>query len=111
MDIGGGKSGAVSGTMNMLGNLGSAFSAIIFPYFVAQVTLPYFAPTPGTANSFFVFAACVNGLALVAWLFMDPRKKLELASPRQVRLRLALFVTAAVLLVGALLVYKTFLME
>ncbi|UCE47782.1 MAG: MFS transporter, partial [Phycisphaerales bacterium] len=31
MDIGGESSGAVSGAMNMLGNLGSAFSAIIFP--------------------------------------------------------------------------------
>jgi ACS family glucarate transporter-like MFS transporter len=43
MDIGGDKSGAVSGSMNMVGNIGSAVSAIIFPYFVANITIPYFA--------------------------------------------------------------------
>ena len=66
MDIGGGKSGAVSGAMNMLGNLGSAFSAIIFPYFVAHVTLPWLAEQPGTANSFFLFAAAMNVAAAAA---------------------------------------------
>jgi ACS family glucarate transporter-like MFS transporter len=109
MDIGGGKSGAVSGAMNMLGNLGSAFSAIIFPYFVAHVTLPWFAPTAGTANSFFVFAASLNVLAALAWLFMDPRRQIvESVSPRQARLRLVLFLVVAVLLVGGLLTYRLF---
>jgi len=40
MDIGGESSGAASGAMNVLGNLGSAFSTIVFPYFVANITLP-----------------------------------------------------------------------
>jgi ACS family glucarate transporter-like MFS transporter len=107
MDIGGGKSGAVSGAMNMLGNLGSAFSAIIFPYFVAHVTLPWFAAQPGTANSFFLFAAAMNVAAAGAWLFMDPRRKVaELISPEQARLRLAFFVVGAGLLVGVPLIYK-----
>ncbi len=107
MDIGGGRSGAVSGAMNMLGNLGSAFSAIIFPYFVAHVTLPWLAETPGTANSFFLFAAAINVAAAVAWLFMNPRRRIsESVSPRQARLRLVLFLAAAVLLVGGLLTYK-----
>jgi MFS transporter, ACS family, glucarate transporter len=112
MDIGGGKSGAVSGAMNMLGNLGSAFSAIIFPWFVANVTLPWFAPTTGTANSFFVFAAAINVLAAVAWLFMNPRRPIaESISPRQVKLRLVLFLMVAVLLVGGALTYRLFFMQ
>jgi ACS family glucarate transporter-like MFS transporter len=112
MDIGGGKSGAVSGAMNMLGNLGSAFSAIIFPYFVANVTLPYFARETGTANSFFIFAATINVLAAVAWLFMNPKKTISASvSPRQARIRLVLFIIAAVLLVGGLLTYKIFFMK
>ncbi len=110
MDIGGGKSGAVSGAMNMMGNLGAALSAIIFPYFVAHVTMPYFAVATGTANSFFVFAACMNAVGATAWLFMNPRRKLGTTSPQQVRLRLILFIVIAVLLVGGVLVYKTFLM-
>ena len=112
MDIGGGRSGAVSGAMNMLGNLGSAFSAIIFPYFVANVTLPYFAEKAGTANSFFVFAAIINVLAGVAWLFMNPKKTIsDSVSPRQARIRLVLFIIAAVLLVGGLLTYKIFFLK
>ena len=112
MDIGGSKSGAVSGAMNMLGNLGSAFSAIIFPHFVAYVSLPFFAEETGTANSFFVFAATINVLAAIAWLFMNPKKKIsDSISPRQVRIRLVLFIIAAVLLVGGLLTYKIFFMR
>lgn len=112
MDIGGESSGAVSGAMNMLGNLGSAFSAIIFPYFVANVTLPFFAEEIGTANSFFVFAAIINFLAAVAWLFMNPKKAIsDTVSPRQVKIRLILFIMAAILLVGGLLTYKIFFMK
>lgn len=112
MDIGGENSGAVSGSMNMLGNLGSAFSAIIFPYFVANITLPFFAEQAGTANSFFVFAATINVLAAVAWLFMNPKKAIsESISPRQVKIRLAIFIIAAVLLVGGLLTYKIFFLK
>jgi ACS family glucarate transporter-like MFS transporter len=112
MDIGGESSGAVSGAMNMLGNLGSAFSAIVFPYFVASVTLPFFAEQTGTANSFFVFAAALNVLAAIAWLFMNPKKAIsQSVSPRQARLRLVIFMIAAVLLIGGLLAYKMFFMK
>lgn len=112
MDIGGESSGAVSGAMNMLGNLGSAFSAIVFPYFVARVTLPYFAEQTGTANSFFIFAATINILAAIAWLFMNPKKAISgSVSSRQVKIRLALFIIGAVLLVGGLLTYKIFFMK
>ena len=96
----------------MLGNLGSAFSAIIFPYFVANVTMPYFAEQTGTANSFFVFAAVINVLAAVAWLFMNPKKAISVSvSPRQAKIRLVLFIAIAALLVGGLLTYKIFFMK
>jgi len=112
MDIGGKSSGAVSGAMNMLGNLGSAFSAIIFPYFVASITMPFFAEQTGTANSFFVFAATINVLAAIAWLFMNPKKAIsDSISPRQVKIRLVIFILAAVLLVGGLLTYKIFFLK
>jgi ACS family glucarate transporter-like MFS transporter len=109
MDIGGAKSGAVSGTMNMLGNLGSAFSAIVFPYFVANITVPFFAPAAGSANSFFVFAAIMNLLAFVSWWFMNPEKKLEASvPPGQVRFRLIVFLVAATALVAGPLIYRIF---
>ena len=112
MDIGGESSGAVSGAMNMLGNLGSAFSAIVFPIFMARITLPYFAEETGTANSFFVFAATINILAAVVWLFMNPKRTISgSVTPRQVRIRLVLFIIAAVVLVGGLLTYKIFFMK
>jgi MFS transporter, ACS family, glucarate transporter len=72
MDIGGAHAGTVSGAMNMIGNLGSAASAILFPWFIANVTLPVVAERSGTANAFFVFAAVLNVGAAFAWLGMNP---------------------------------------
>ena len=108
MDIGGRRSGAVSGAMNMIGNLGAALSAIAFPYFVANVTLPFFAEETGTASSFFVFAATMNVLAVIAWLFMNPLRELRKISPRALKVRLGLFLALIVLVVSAL-VYTKFL--
>ena len=109
MDIGGNRSGAVSGAMNMVGNMGAAVSAVAFPYFMTHVTLPYFAETTGTANSFFVFAAVMNMLAVVAWLFMDPSRELKEISPQALRARLAAFL-AMILLVISALVYTRFIL-
>ena len=109
MDIGGERSGAVSGSMNMLGNLGAAASAVLFPYFVANVTLPVIAETTGTANSFFAFAAVMNVLAAIAWLFMNPRRKLTTRlSPGALRLRIAIAIVGVILLTVAI-VYSKFL--
>ncbi len=91
MDIGGERSGAVSAAMNMIGNLGAAISAVLFPYFVANVTLPVLAPEVGTANSFFVFAAMMNVLAVIAWCFMNPLREIKSVSPHALRLRLFVF--------------------
>lgn len=107
MDIGGERSGAVSGAMNMIGNLGAAVSAVVFPYFVANVTMPFFAEETGTASSFFVFAATMNLLAMTAWLFMNPLRRLREASPGALRARLVFFL-ALLTTVVTLLIYTKF---
>ena len=108
MDIGGSRSGAVSAAMNMIGNLGAALSAVAFPFFVANVTIPVLAETEGTANSFFVFAAIINVMAVVAWVFMNPRRKLKKISSGQWMLRLLMFLGLLLVVVFAL-VYTKFL--
>jgi len=107
MDIGGHRSGAVSGAMNMVGNLGAAVSAMVFPYFVAHVTLPFFAVESGTANSFFVFAAVMNAFAILAWCFMNPQRVLQAISPAQLRLRIGGF-AMLVMVVMVVLLYTNF---
>ena len=109
MDIGGERSGAVSGAMNMVGNLGAAFSAVVFPYCLNHVTIPFFATETGTANSFFVLAAAVNALAVIAWAFMNPLRELKQVTAAQLRVRVVLF---SLLIIGVVtaLVYTKFLM-
>jgi ACS family glucarate transporter-like MFS transporter len=112
MDIGGDKSGAVSGSMNMVGNIGSAVSAIIFPYFVANITIPYFTENTGTANSFFVFAAALNGLAIVTWFFMNPRRSsAKQLSRTAILVRFAVMISLLVLLVLITILYRVFWMK
>ena len=108
MDIGGSRSGAVSAAMNMVGNMGAAVSAVAFPFFVSSVTIPIFAETVGTANSFFVFAAAMNLMAVFAWTMMNPLRELRPLTAQALRLRLAFF---AILLVGVIsaLIYTKFI--
>ena len=65
VDIGGKNSGAVSGTMNMAGNIGSFVTALAFPYLKA-----WFAST----TPFFFIGAALNILAIVLWLNIKPEK-------------------------------------
>ncbi len=58
VDIGKTNSGAVSGTMNMAGNLGSFLTALAFPYLTAWT---------GSNDSFFYIAAILNLIALLLW--------------------------------------------
>jgi ACS family glucarate transporter-like MFS transporter len=103
MDIGGSRSGAVSAAMNMVGNLGAALSAVAFPYFVAHVTIPGVADTKGTANSFFVFAATMNLLAVGAWMLMNPHRELKPISSAALKTRLLLFLLLILLVVAAVI--------
>jgi ACS family glucarate transporter-like MFS transporter len=67
IDIGRGHAGAVSGTMNMAGNLGSFVTALAFPYLAAW--------TASNAPFFYV-AAALNATAIFVWLFVDPRRRI-----------------------------------
>lgn len=64
-DIGKEHSGAVSGTMNMAGNLGSFITALIFPYLLAW---------SGNTNLFFIVGAILNVIAIGLWFNMKPQK-------------------------------------
>ena len=69
IDIGRSHAGAVSGTMNMAGNIGSLVTSLAFPYLVKW--------TDSTTPFFFV-AAGLNVLAIVLWTQMKSDKPLEL---------------------------------
>ena len=58
IDIGRGHSGAVSGAMNMAGNLGSFLTSLAFPY-LQLIT--------GSTSSFFVVGASLNAIAVFLW--------------------------------------------
>jgi ACS family glucarate transporter-like MFS transporter len=106
MDIGGSNSGTVSAAMNMVGNIGSAVSAIMFPFFVSHVTIPFFATTGGTANSFFVFAAVMNLLGIGAWVYISPERPLQTRDTKGQRKKLVLFLLIIFLLAAGALLYK-----
>lgn len=68
VDIGDKHSGAVSGTMNMAGNLGSFLTALAFPYLKAMTGSDFF---------FFYVGAALNLLAILYWLKIDPSKPIQ----------------------------------
>jgi ACS family glucarate transporter-like MFS transporter len=71
IDMGGRHAGAVSGTMNMAGNLGSAVTALAFAYL----------PESSRGNvAFFYTAAALSGLSIVCWLAVRPDRSLEEAA-------------------------------
>ncbi|MFK7933135.1 MAG: MFS transporter [Saprospiraceae bacterium] len=59
VDIGKSNSGAVSGTMNMAGNIGAFLTALAFPYLTDWT---------GSVDYFFYVAAGLNLLAIFLWL-------------------------------------------
>jgi ACS family glucarate transporter-like MFS transporter len=68
IDIGGKHAGAVSGTMNMAGNLGSAITALAFAYL----------PESSRGNeAFFYTAAALSGVAIICWLLARPGRKIQ----------------------------------
>ncbi len=68
VDIGRRHSGAVSGTMNMAGNIGSFVTALAFPYLIKWT---------GGPATFFYAGAALNLLAVGAWALLQPERKLE----------------------------------
>ncbi len=59
VDIGKENSGAISGTMNMAGNIGSFLTALAFPYLTAWT---------GSVETFFYTSAALNILAIILWM-------------------------------------------
>lgn len=67
VDIGKKNSGAVSGTMNMAGNIGSFVTALAFPYLLSW---------SGSVTPFFLTAAVLNVIAIFLWMRTKPEKSL-----------------------------------
>ncbi len=100
-DIGGANSGAVSGSMNMVGNIGAALSAITFPLLLNEET--------GSANAFFVLATGLNFVAIVSWCFMNPNRISDKRlSTEAVRNRFIAMLTSLVLLTLATVGYNIY---
>jgi ACS family glucarate transporter-like MFS transporter len=68
IDIGRRNAGAVSGTMNMAGNIGSFVTGLAFPYLHVWT---------GSTTPFFFVGAALNGLAVVTWMLVRPERPLE----------------------------------
>jgi nitrate/nitrite transporter NarK len=69
MDIGGRHSGTVSGTMNMIGNIGGALSPMIVGYILTW--------SPGNWTLTFYVSSAIYLLGAVCWLFIDAHTPLE----------------------------------
>jgi len=67
VDIGKSNSGAISGTMNMAGNVGSFLTALAFPYLTAWT---------GSVDFFFYTAAGLSVLAFFLWSRVKPSQGL-----------------------------------
>ena len=68
VDIGKKHAGAVSGTMNMAGNIGAFITALLFPYLLAWT---------GSTTLFFIVGAILNVVAIVFWYQMKPQKNFK----------------------------------
>lgn len=78
MDIGGRHAGSLSGSMNMMGNLGGAAGPIAVGYILNSTKISASAPpTMAGWTLAFLVAAGVYGVGAVAWIFIDPVTPLE----------------------------------
>ncbi|MCK5461415.1 MAG: MFS transporter [Bacteroidales bacterium] len=68
IDIGKENTGAVSGTMNMAGNLGAFVTILAFPYLLEWT---------GKHETFFYVCSSLSVIAIIMWLFMNPDKAIE----------------------------------
>ncbi|MCH8216944.1 MAG: MFS transporter [Planctomycetes bacterium] len=94
-DIGGGHSGAVSGAMNMVGNIGGALSLILFPLMVA--------------NTFFALAISINAVAILCWCFMNPNRVNDgRLSPAALRARFIALITVCIALLAGAIGYNLY---
>jgi len=83
MDVGGRLAGSVSGSMNMMGNLGGAVGPVVVGYILNSTKVS--ADSPPTMQGWttaFLVAAAVYGVGAIAWLFIDPVTPLEERGPK-----------------------------
>ena len=73
MDIGGRHSGTVSGTMNMIGNIGGALSPMLVGYILTW--------SPGNWALTFYVSCAIYLMGAVCWLFIDAKTPLEPVHP------------------------------
>ena len=71
VDVGGKTAGAVSGTMNMAGNIGSFVTSLAFPYLLVWT---------GSSTPFFFVAAALNAVAVAVWFFIKPQNPIRAAA-------------------------------
>jgi MFS transporter, ACS family, glucarate transporter len=64
-DIAGEHTGALSGTMNMVGNIGS---------FVSSVTFPWLLKLTGSAATYFYVGAAINIVGMLCWFRIHPER-------------------------------------
>lgn len=69
MEVGGKNAGSLSGSMNMMGNLGGAVAPVVVPWVLLQ--------TWGSWNVNFYTFAGVYVIGALAWMFIDPVTPLE----------------------------------
>ncbi|WP_139956099.1 MFS transporter [Flavicella sediminum] len=69
IDIGEKHAGAVSGTMNMAGNVGAFITALLFPYIQGWT---------GSVELFFYLGALFNVIAIFLWLKVRPEKSYKM---------------------------------
>jgi ACS family glucarate transporter-like MFS transporter len=79
IDIGKENAGAVSGTMNMAGNLGAFTSILAFGYLADGLIKSGVDPKQALAGNdmFFYVCAGLSLISIVAWLLMNPNKSIE----------------------------------
>jgi ACS family glucarate transporter-like MFS transporter len=66
-DVGGRYSGTLSAAMNTSGALGSLVSSFLFPLFMKWT---------GSIAIYFCAAACLNLIAVVSWIYIEPSRPL-----------------------------------
>ncbi|WP_321996620.1 MFS transporter [Draconibacterium orientale] len=78
IDIGKENAGAVSGTMNMAGNLGAFTSILAFGYLADGLIRSGVDPKNALAGNdmFFYICAGLSILSIIAWLLMNPEKEI-----------------------------------
>ena len=79
IDIGKENAGAVSGTMNMAGNLGAFTSILAFGYLADGLIQSGVDPKLALAGNdmFFYICAGLSVVSIVAWLLMNPNKSIK----------------------------------